>query len=259
MQQANFVCGALVLVSEALKNKPALWGAITQPEDSTGDATATPAIDSANGASTAGAAVARGSDDEDSDRDVDEDARELIELTRLAAEASAAADNSAAPGKTLPSRSAAAAGTAAVTKVAMSVKLSSASSNGNSNGGAAAKAAKAASAWPREEYYSMGKRAPQHAHAETACFWELLVLADSVHPSVSTMARTLLAGTSIVYSGNPLADLTLAAFLDKFVTKCAPKNTPNPPLIRGALIRVVLIPGALIPGALIPGALIPGV
>lgn len=226
MQQANFVCGALVLVSEALKNKPALWGAITQPEDSTGDATAMPAIDSANGASTAVAAAAGGSDDEDSDRDGGEDARELIELTRLAAEAGAAADNSTANGTTLPARSAAAAaGTAAATKFAKSAKLSSASSNGNSNGAAAAKAAKAASAWPREEYYSMGKRAPQHAHAETACFWELLVLADSVHPSVSTMARTLLAGTSIVYSGNPLADLTLAAFLDKFVTKCAPKNT----------------------------------
>ena len=40
------------------------------------------------------------------------------------------------------------------------------------------------------------------------------------------MARTLLAGATIVYEGDPLRDLTLAAFLDKFVQK--------KPKVRGA-------------------------
>ncbi|OEL15322.1 CCAAT/enhancer-binding protein zeta [Dichanthelium oligosanthes] len=50
-------------------------------------------------------------------------------------------------------------------------------------------------------------------------WWELTVLASHVHPSVSTMARTLLSGNNIVYSGDPLTDLSLAAFLDKFMEK----------------------------------------
>ena len=33
------------------------------------------------------------------------------------------------------------------------------------------------------------------------------------------MARTLLAGTTVLYDGDPLRNLTLAAFLDKFVQK----------------------------------------
>jgi ribosome biogenesis protein MAK21 len=33
------------------------------------------------------------------------------------------------------------------------------------------------------------------------------------------MARTLLSGNNIVYSGDPLTDLSLPAFLDKFMEK----------------------------------------
>ena len=33
------------------------------------------------------------------------------------------------------------------------------------------------------------------------------------------MTRTLLAGTTVVYEGDPLRSLTLGAFLDKFVQK----------------------------------------
>ena len=77
-------------------------------------------------------------------------------------------------------------------------------------------------AWPPEDHYDMHKRAPQHARAERACVWELAPLAQHAHPSVSTMARTLLAGSNILYDGDPLSDLTLLAFLDKFVKKCAP-------------------------------------
>lgn len=52
-----------------------------------------------------------------------------------------------------------------------------------------------------------------------------MVLASHVHPSVATMASTLLSGANIVYNGNPLHDLTLTAFLDKFMEKKAKQNT----------------------------------
>lgn len=62
-------------------------------------------------------------------------------------------------------------------------------------------------------------REPAFCNAERACLWELCALAEHVHPSVVAMARTLLAGATIVYEGDPLRDLTLSAFLDKFVQK----------------------------------------
>lgn len=51
-----------------------------------------------------------------------------------------------------------------------------------------------------------------------------MVLASHAHPSVSTMARTLLSGANIVYNGNPLNDLSLTAFLEKLMEK-KPKQT----------------------------------
>ena len=57
------------------------------------------------------------------------------------------------------------------------------------------------------------------SNADRVSWWELTVLAAHVHPSVSTMARTLLSGNNIVYSGDPLTDLSLPAFLDKFMEK----------------------------------------
>lgn len=58
-----------------------------------------------------------------------------------------------------------------------------------------------------------------NSNADRAAWWELSVLASHVHPSVATMARTLLSGAPIVYNGNPLSDLSLSAFLDKFMEK----------------------------------------
>ena len=75
--------------------------------------------------------------------------------------------------------------------------------------------------WPLASGYDMRKREPQFANAERSCFWELLPLASHAHPSVAAMARTLLAGTNISYDGDPLQDLTLYAFLDKFIQKKA--------------------------------------
>lgn len=39
--------------------------------------------------------------------------------------------------------------------------------------------------------------------------------------AVGAMARTLLAGQNVLYDGDPLRDLTLGAFLEKFVQKKA--------------------------------------
>lgn len=76
-------------------------------------------------------------------------------------------------------------------------------------------------AWPIPGSYDMRKREPQYANAERSCFWELLPLASHAHPSVAAMARTLLAGANVSYDGDPLQDLTLHAFLDKFIQKKA--------------------------------------
>lgn len=40
-----------------------------------------------------------------------------------------------------------------------------------------------------------------------------------MHPSVAAFAKSLLAGTFVSYDGDPLRDLTLTAFLDKFVQR----------------------------------------
>ncbi|XP_038898077.1 CCAAT/enhancer-binding protein zeta [Benincasa hispida] len=67
--------------------------------------------------------------------------------------------------------------------------------------------------------YNPRHREPSYCNADRASWWELVVLASHVHPSVATMAQTLLSGANIVYNGNPLNDLSLTAFLDKFMEK----------------------------------------
>ncbi|MED6199351.1 auxilin-like clathrin-binding protein required for normal clathrin function [Stylosanthes scabra] len=67
--------------------------------------------------------------------------------------------------------------------------------------------------------YDPRHREPSYCNADRVSWWELMVLASHAHPSVSTMAKTLLSGANIVYNGNPLNDLNLTAFLDKFMEK----------------------------------------
>ena len=40
-----------------------------------------------------------------------------------------------------------------------------------------------------------------------------------MHPSPAALARTLLAGASILYAGDPLRDLALTTFLDRWLQK----------------------------------------
>ncbi|KAG8482387.1 hypothetical protein CXB51_027255 [Gossypium anomalum] len=67
--------------------------------------------------------------------------------------------------------------------------------------------------------YDPRHREPSYSNADRASWWELMILSTHVHPSVATMAATLLSGANIVYNGNPLNDLSLTAFLDKFMEK----------------------------------------
>lgn len=45
------------------------------------------------------------------------------------------------------------------------------------------------------------------------------MLSQHWHPSVAAFARALLSGEAVSYNGDPLRDLTLPAFLDKFVQR----------------------------------------
>ncbi|KAG8380205.1 hypothetical protein BUALT_Bualt07G0169200 [Buddleja alternifolia] len=73
--------------------------------------------------------------------------------------------------------------------------------------------------------YNPRHREPTYCNADRVGWWELMVLASHVHPSVAAMARTLLSGVNIVYNGNPLSDLSLVAFLDKFMEKKPRQST----------------------------------
>ncbi|XP_050227824.1 protein SLOW WALKER 2 [Mercurialis annua] len=73
--------------------------------------------------------------------------------------------------------------------------------------------------------YNPRHREPSYCNANCVSWWELMVLASHVHPSVATMAGTLLSGANIVYNGDPLNDLSLHAFLDKFMEKKAKQTT----------------------------------
>lgn len=61
------------------------------------------------------------------------------------------------------------------------------------------------------------------SNADQSCWWELTALACHAHPSVAAMAKTLLSGASILYAGDPLRDLALNVFLDRF-TERKPKS-----------------------------------
>eukprot|EP00850_Spirogloea_muscicola_P010284 SM000060S19616 [mRNA] locus=s60:111234:119561:- [translate_table: standard] len=77
----------------------------------------------------------------------------------------------------------------------------------------------AGSRWPPKGSYDARARDPCYSGAEKACWWEINGLAAHVHPSVAAMARTLLSGANVAYSGDPLRDLALGAFLDRFAEK----------------------------------------
>jgi ribosome biogenesis protein MAK21 len=68
--------------------------------------------------------------------------------------------------------------------------------------------------------YDPRGRVPDSAGAAESCFWEMLSLSTHFHPSVRAMAEALLeqgtsGGPGVQYDGDPMADMTLMAFLDR--------------------------------------------
>ena len=79
------------------------------------------------------------------------------------------------------------------------------------------------------EKYDPNKREPLYAGAQHSLPWELVGLGVHFHPTVRTFSAELRAGKTIVYGGDPLADHSLLAFLDRFQFKKpkAPKKTSH--------------------------------
>ena len=68
--------------------------------------------------------------------------------------------------------------------------------------------------------YDPRGRVPDAAGAAESCFWEILSLSTHFHPSVRAMAEAIMAqgtaaGPGVQYDGDPMADMTLMAFLDR--------------------------------------------
>ena len=74
--------------------------------------------------------------------------------------------------------------------------------------------------------YNPLKENPLRSNADNSCAWELLLLAEHNHPTVSLFAKQLLELKFISYDGDPLLDFSLASFLDRFAYK-APKKNPK--------------------------------
>ncbi|XP_017764297.1 PREDICTED: CCAAT/enhancer-binding protein zeta isoform X2 [Eufriesea mexicana] len=69
-------------------------------------------------------------------------------------------------------------------------------------------------------------RNPAYAGITKGLNTELIALSKHYHPSVALFANTILEGKSIDYTGDPLADLSLMRFLDRYVFK-NPKKLEN--------------------------------
>jgi ribosome biogenesis protein MAK21 len=180
---APFACGALMLVSEFLKQKPSHWDAVRQPRE--------------------------GEEDDDVERFVDaDDDDDAFDETRVSSkrknDADADADSDSDSGdRDSGGRDARASET--------SLEVDEATASLEKAGDRAKRDA--------SRRYDMSKRDPLYARADASCWWELSLLERNVHPSVAAMARSLLGGFSVEYSGDPLADMTLASFLDKWLQK----------------------------------------
>lgn len=77
---------------------------------------------------------------------------------------------------------------------------------------------------PKKSQYDMQKRDPQFAQAQSTCLWELALLAQHYHPSVTKFVNDILSCDPVVYKGNPIQDFTTAHFLDRFVYRNPKKN-----------------------------------
>ena len=93
---------------------------------------------------------------------------------------------------------------------------------------------------PQAGMYDPRARDPSDSGAASACLWELLTLATHYHPSVRRFAELVLAqggpagGPGIQYDGDPMADMTLMAFLDRLAFRKPKKKAVAAVAAKGA-------------------------
>ena len=177
---APFACGALMMTSEFLKLKPGHWDAVRQPREG------------------ADADDVETFVDEDSEDDEDEKTRRDEKKKKKKKRGGGGEEEDGDEGEDDDSEDAA--------------ENENSDEDEDARRGVRAREASA-------NRYDMHKRDPLYARADTSCWWELALLERNVHPSVGAMARSLLYGVNVEYLGDPLADMTLASFLDKWLQK----------------------------------------
>nr|GMC75947.1 CCAAT/enhancer-binding protein zeta [Ipomoea batatas] len=205
-QPPQYACGCLFLLSEVLKEKPPLWSMMLQSEsvdedlehfedvkedDENQASPATTKTVNVEGVTHSNDELNNESSSLDEGGNLSSDSEEDVQLDDLLVE-----NGSDEPKKSTPNSN--------------SNRLEPQISSGSLSmpGG-----------------YNLRHREPSFCNADHVSWWELMVLASHAHPSVATMARTLLSGATIVYNGNPLNDLSLTAFLDKFMEKKPKQST----------------------------------
>eukprot|EP00850_Spirogloea_muscicola_P023741 SM000385S14619 [mRNA] locus=s385:504:8518:+ [translate_table: standard] len=237
-QPASFVCGALMLVSEVLKARPMLWSAVLQPIEQDdelehfvdlpeeGEAARSESRVRSSAGHEANVSVA--------DEKGDYDAREGMEGDRIdvgdednddeSGDALNEAeeddcdnedDDNHLPSKQLREPR----GENGHVQRTAGIQSEQSESDRQQASSGTEQIGVAGSRWPAKGSYDARARDPCYSGAEKACWWEINGLAAHVHPSVATMARTLLSGANVAYSGDPLRDLALGAFLDRFAEK----------------------------------------
>ncbi|XP_007896659.2 CCAAT/enhancer-binding protein zeta [Callorhinchus milii] len=177
-QPPPFICGALYLVSEILKQKPGLKVLLEEHEASDDEE------------------CFKDVEEEEQFKDLDEEKMHKISTDNGTDEKFADIDKE----KELGSQNAAVIAGKTKSKVSGSWLH-----HQNQEGGKCL------------ETYDPLHRNPLFCAADRSSLWELKQLSEHFHPSVALFATTILQGDQIQYSGDPLQDFTLMRFLDRFV------------------------------------------
>lgn len=215
----QFAAGAIFLVSEVFQARPELATLVTEPEKPV--VVVAPAAGKANAKVASGAAAvpvdsSDDSDESDSDESMDGGIENnsnnkpiaVVQPTPEERARALAMLDAVLGGKDAPAQAAAA---PAPTPVDVPVV------NFEESAPATTAAAAAAVSTTSSVRYDTSKREPKWAGAENSCIWELAPLATHFHPSVRKFADAVMSDplAPLGYEGDPLADFTLMAFLDR--------------------------------------------
>ena len=197
---ANFVCGALLVVSEAADAKPSLKALMQQAEELDEEENFEDVKDSDDEEE-----VDEEDDDEEEDSSNDDD--ENFQDAPDSDESDAEEDGEASRRKK------------DVAKIKAELAAAQAKTEEKKKSTSAALSIPKVAGKATQAGYDMKKREPLYSGAETTCLWEIVCLAKHYHPSVETFCKTLRNGGSVKYAGDPLRDFTSSRFLERFVFK----------------------------------------